>query len=102
MRVGGRGGEGGKSFKNVTIPNPKPSSGIRTFFKRAKYRREQVTAETESNVPSNAIKSYFIVRLSLTKIIYYYLFCYLYLACIKILVYCDNSIFAQNLAWDIF
>ena len=54
-------GGGGKSLKNVTIPNPKPSSGIRTLFKRAKYRREQVTAETESNVPSNAIKSYLIV-----------------------------------------
>ena len=30
-----------KSLKNVTIPNPKPSSDIRTFFKRTEYQREQ-------------------------------------------------------------
>ena len=46
-----------KSLKNVTIPNPKPSSDIRTFFKRTEYQREQVTPETEDNVSSNVIKS---------------------------------------------
>ena len=35
-----------KSLKNVTIPNPKPSSDIRTFFKRTEYQREQLTPET--------------------------------------------------------
>ena len=30
---------------------------IRTFFKRTEYQREQVTPETEGNVPSNTIKS---------------------------------------------
>ena len=54
-------GGGGKSLKNVTIPNPKPSSGIRTFFKRTEYHREQVTAETESNAPSKGVKSDLIV-----------------------------------------
>ena len=34
-----------KSLKNVTIPNPKPSSDIKTIFKRTKYQREQVTPE---------------------------------------------------------
>ena len=55
-----KGGES-KSLKNVIIPNPKPSSDIRTFFKRTEYQREQVTPETEGNVPSNAIKSNLIV-----------------------------------------
>ena len=45
-----------KSLKNVTIPNPKLSSDIRTFFKRAEDQREQVTPETEGNIPSNASK----------------------------------------------
>ena len=27
-----------KSFKNVTITNPKPSSNITTFFKRTEYQ----------------------------------------------------------------
>ena len=44
-------------MKNVTIRNPKPSSDIRIFLKRTEYQREQVTPETEGNVPSNAIKS---------------------------------------------
>ena len=55
-----KGGES-KSLKNVIIPIPKPSSDIRTFFKRTEYQREQVTPETEGNVPSNAIKSNLIV-----------------------------------------
>ena len=42
--------EQNKSLKNVTIPNLKPSSDIRTFFKRTGYQREQVTPETEGNV----------------------------------------------------
>ena len=50
-----------KSLKNVTIPNPKPSSDIRTFFKRTEYQIEQVTPETEGNIPSSAIKSDLIV-----------------------------------------
>ena len=50
-----------KSLKNVTIPSPKPSSDIRTFLKRTEYQREQVTPETEDNVPRNAIKSDLIV-----------------------------------------
>ena len=54
-------GGGDKSLKNVTIPNPKPNSDIRTFFKRTEYQREQFTPETEGNVPSNAIKSDLIV-----------------------------------------
>ena len=45
-----------KSLKNVTIPNPKPSSDIRAFFQRTEYQREKVTPETEGNVPSNAFK----------------------------------------------
>ena len=55
--------EGGKnkSLKNATITNPKPSSDVRTFFKGTGYQREQVTPETEGNVPSNAIKSDLIV-----------------------------------------
>ena len=32
-----------KSLKNVTIPNLKPSSDIKTLFKRTEYQREQVT-----------------------------------------------------------
>ena len=52
---------GKKSLKNITIPNPIPSSNIRTLFKRTEYRREQVTPETEGKVPSNAIKSDLIV-----------------------------------------
>ena len=54
-------GRKNKSLKNATIPNPKPSSDIRTFFKKADYQREQVTPKTEANVPSNTIKSYLIV-----------------------------------------
>ena len=46
-----------KSLKNETIPNPKRCSDIRTFLKRTEYQREQVTPESEGNVPSNAIKS---------------------------------------------
>ena len=38
-----------KSLKNVTIPYPKPSSDIRTFFKRTEYQREQVTLVTLLN-----------------------------------------------------
>ena len=55
--------KGGKNklLENVTITNPKPSSDIRTFFKRTEYQREQVTPETKSNIPSNAIKSDLIV-----------------------------------------
>ena len=55
--------EGGqnKSLKKITVPNPKPSSDIRTFFKGTECQREQVTSETECNVPSNAIKSDLIV-----------------------------------------
>ena len=45
----------------MTIPNPKPSSDIRIFFKRTEYQREQVIPETEGNVPSNTIKSDLIV-----------------------------------------
>ena len=55
------GGGGNKSLKNVTIPNPKPISDIRTFFKRAEYQREQFSRQTEGNVSSNAIKSDLIV-----------------------------------------
>ena len=44
-----------KSLKNVTIPNPKPSSDIRTFFKRTEYQTEGKLLQ--GNVPSNAIKS---------------------------------------------
>ena len=47
-----------KSLKNVTIPNPKPSSDIK---KNREYQREKLTPETEGNVPSNAIKSDLIV-----------------------------------------
>ena len=54
-------GGGNKSLKNVTIPNPKPISDIRTFFKRAEYQREQFSRQTEGNVSSNAIKSDLIV-----------------------------------------
>ena len=50
-----------KEEKNVTIPNPKASSDIRTFFERIEYQRDQVTPEAESNVPNNAIKSDLIV-----------------------------------------
>ena len=50
-----------KSLKNVALPNPKPSSDIRTFFIRTEYQREQVTPETEGNVLSSAIKSNLIV-----------------------------------------
>ena len=50
-----------KSLKNVTMHNLKPSSDIKTFFKRTEYQREQVTRETKGNVPSNAIKLDFIV-----------------------------------------
>ena len=32
------GGGGDKSLKNVTIPNPKPTSDIRTFSKRTEYQ----------------------------------------------------------------
>ena len=35
----------------------KPSSNIRTFFKRTEYQREVVAPEKEGNVPSNNIKS---------------------------------------------
>ena len=56
-----KGGGGNKSLKNVTIPNPKPISDIRTFFKRAEYQREQFSRQTEGNVSSNAIKSDLIV-----------------------------------------
>ena len=48
-------GEKNKSLRNVTIPNPKASSDIRTFFKKTEYQREQVPPEIEGNVPSNAI-----------------------------------------------
>ena len=54
-------GEKNKSLKNVTLPNPKPSSDIRTFLKRTEYQREQVTPQTEGNVPSSAVKSNLIV-----------------------------------------
>ena len=30
-----------KSLKNVTIPNPKPSSDIRTFFKTTEYQNKR-------------------------------------------------------------
>ena len=50
-----------KSLKNVTITNPKLSSDITTFLKRTELQRKQVTPETEGNVPSNPIKSDFIV-----------------------------------------
>ena len=55
-----KGGEN-KSLKNVIIPNPKPCSDIRTFLKITDYQWEQVTQETEGNVPSNAVKSDLIV-----------------------------------------
>ena len=54
-------GGGDKSLKNVTLPNPKPISDIRTFFKRAEFQREQFSRQTEGNVSSNAIKSDLIV-----------------------------------------
>ena len=50
-----------KSLNNVTIPNPKPSSDTRTFFKGTEYQREQSTPETEDNVTSNVIRSDLIV-----------------------------------------
>ena len=50
-----------KSLKYVTISNPKPSSDIKTCYKRIEYQREQVTSEAEGNVPGNAIKSGLIV-----------------------------------------
>ena len=39
-------GRKNKLLKNVTIPNPTPSSTIRTLFKRTEYQIEQVTPET--------------------------------------------------------
>ena len=68
-----------KSLKNVTIPNPKPSSDIRTFFKRTEYQREQVTPETEGNVLRTLLNQN---KLSLTKIIYY---CTFFVTCILFL-----------------
>ena len=50
-----------KSLKSVTIPNPKPSSDIRTSLKRIECQREKKTPVTESNRPSNAIKPDLIV-----------------------------------------
>ena len=34
-------------MKKITVPKPKPSSDIRTFFKKTDCQREQVTPETE-------------------------------------------------------
>ena len=50
-----------KSLKNVTIPNLKSCSDIKTFSNRTECQREQVTPETEGNVPSNTIRSDLIV-----------------------------------------
>ena len=41
----------------VATPSPKPSGGIRTFFKKIENQREQVAPEKEGNVLSNDIKS---------------------------------------------
>ena len=43
------------------MPSPKPSSDIRTLFKRTENQREQVAPEKECNVRGNDIKSDLIV-----------------------------------------
>ena len=50
-----------KSLKNLTMSSLKPSSNIRTFFKRTEHQIELVAPEKEGNVPSNDIKSDLIV-----------------------------------------
>ena len=51
----------------------KPSSDIGTFLKETEYQREQVAWEKEGNVPCNSSRSE--LKLSLTKITFYYFYC---------------------------
>ena len=40
-----------KSLKNVTIPNPKPSSDIRTFFKRTEFNENKLPKKQKEIYP---------------------------------------------------
>ena len=69
-------GGGNKSLINVTIPNPKPSSDIRTTFKKKCIRENKLIQKQKAMYPVTLLNQ---TSLSLTKIISY---CTFFVICI--------------------